>query len=228
MDLRVAKLLETYGATGTFYVSPKQQFGLQMLSQKEVQELSRKHEIGAHTLTHPHLTNITLDDAKKEIVDSKKWVEDNTGKPCTMFCYPYGDTNPDIESSVKAAGFLGARTVDQFAFSGENPHALPISLLVYPYPLRPVMNRKILNPFLRARPHLKKMHIPMYKCHSWLSFAKNLFMHAYSSHQPWFHILGHSSELEKYHLWDDLESFLKYVATFDDVIHAPNSALLDS
>ncbi|PIQ76871.1 hypothetical protein COU78_01065 [Candidatus Peregrinibacteria bacterium CG10_big_fil_rev_8_21_14_0_10_49_24] len=228
LDLQVARILEQYGATGTFYVCPHKQHDRRMVTTKEIRELGMRHEIGAHTMSHPHLTQVSPEKARREIAESKQWVEDSTGNPCTMFCYPYGDTDDKVAGYVKEAGFAGARTVEQFAFSGTQAFALPTSLHIYPYPFRPVANRRVLSPLLHARPHLKRLKIPAYRCGSWSQLAKQVFAYAHGTNQPWFHLWGHSPELEKYILWNELESFLGYVATYEDVVHAPNSALLSS
>ncbi len=59
-DLRIAEILEKYGATGTFYVCPQGQHNQKMLSEKQVLELSKKHEIGAHTILHPHVVTTII------------------------------------------------------------------------------------------------------------------------------------------------------------------------
>jgi peptidoglycan/xylan/chitin deacetylase (PgdA/CDA1 family) len=53
--------------------------------------LSLGHEIGAHTLTHPRLSQIPLGLARKEVHSSKKKLEDLFGVPIKHFAYPYGD-----------------------------------------------------------------------------------------------------------------------------------------
>lgn len=224
-DLRMGKLLLEYGAKGTFYISPMGQHGKEMLSLEQIKELAGQHEIGAHTMTHPHLTQIPQEEALSEITESKQWIEELTGKPCTMFCYPYGDTNHEVEQLVREAGFSGARTTERFEFEGSNPFALPTSLHVYPFPFRPILSRKILDPLRTAKPHLREMGIPLRVCRSWLRLAIALFHHAHENQKPWFHLWGHTAELDKYNMWGELEAFLKYISTFEDIEHAPNSKL---
>ncbi|MHB1601627.1 MAG: polysaccharide deacetylase family protein, partial [bacterium] len=65
-------------------------------------------EIGAHTLTHPHLTLISPEEAFSEISLSKKNLEDLLGESVNFFAYPYGDYNEEIEKIVEKAGFYGA------------------------------------------------------------------------------------------------------------------------
>ena len=225
-DLHVAELLNTYGCMGTFYVCPRGQHRQDMLTQDQIHDLSARHEIGAHTITHPRLTQIPESDARREIDESKQWVEERTGKPCALFCYPYGETNDRIAQMVQDAGFSGARTVEQFRFCNDDLFRLPTSLHVYPFPLRPIFNRRALSPLLTAWPHLRELGIPVASLRGWLPFSKAMFRSAHERKEPWFHLWGHSAEVEKYGMWQDLADFLDYVRTFPDIEMAYNSDLL--
>ncbi|MBC7327961.1 polysaccharide deacetylase family protein [bacterium] len=82
-----------------------------MLSWEEVREMSENGiEFGAHSLTHPILTNMPLKDAREEIVLSKRQIEENLGNPPLAFAYPNGDFNEEIVRIVREAGFLCAVT----------------------------------------------------------------------------------------------------------------------
>lgn len=215
LDLRVADLLDRYGLTGTFYVSPAVQHGTQMLSREEIRHLSARHTIGAHSMTHPKLTEIAPDAAKIEIEESKRWVEDIIAKPCTTFCYPYGAVNAEIAAMVKTAGFTDARTTSDLQFSSKDPYQKPISLQISPFPLRRRFHPawKMLDPLgpLRCRfRRLRSIGIPLGAMTSWLGLAKALLTYAQETDQPFFHLYGHSREMEKYGMWGELEEVLKF------------------
>jgi peptidoglycan/xylan/chitin deacetylase (PgdA/CDA1 family) len=72
--------------------------------------LAAGHQIGSHSLTHPHLTKISLAAAREEIFSSKKKLEDRFGLPVEHFCYPYGDYNEAVRDLVQAAGYQTACT----------------------------------------------------------------------------------------------------------------------
>lgn len=81
----------------------------EMLSVSELKELTEYGiEIGAHTVTHPHLTQIYPEKAFDEISDSKKKLEELLNIKINFFAYPYGDYNEDVKSLVIKAGFDGA------------------------------------------------------------------------------------------------------------------------
>ncbi|MFZ5897694.1 MAG: polysaccharide deacetylase family protein [Bacillota bacterium] len=69
--------------------------------------------IGSHTLTHPHLTRISTEEARRQIVEAKRVLEKGLGHEVRYFCYPYGDYNPTIEALVGEAGYTLSFTCDQ-------------------------------------------------------------------------------------------------------------------
>jgi peptidoglycan/xylan/chitin deacetylase (PgdA/CDA1 family) len=86
--------------------------------------LAAGHWIGAHTLTHPRLTQLPLDKAREEIVASKKVLEDAFGVEVRHFAYPYGEWNEKIAGLVEEAGFatacttaFGVNTATTFSFA---------------------------------------------------------------------------------------------------------------
>jgi peptidoglycan/xylan/chitin deacetylase (PgdA/CDA1 family) len=97
-----------------------------LMSRAEILEwIAAGHEIGAHTLTHPRLTELSPAEARREIFDSRKILEDLTGKPVLHFCYPYGRWNPQVRDLVMEAGYETATTVDRgYNFPGTDPLAL--------------------------------------------------------------------------------------------------------
>lgn len=73
-------------------------------------------EIGSHSLTHPYLSKIPREKAKREIEDSKKLLEDKLGVQIRAFCYPYGDYNHEVRDLVMQAGYLMAFTTKAGSF----------------------------------------------------------------------------------------------------------------
>jgi peptidoglycan/xylan/chitin deacetylase (PgdA/CDA1 family) len=67
--------------------------------------------IGSHTINHPWLTQLFSEEAKREIGESKKSLEDRLGMPINHFAYPYGDLNQPIVDIVKDAGYVTACSV---------------------------------------------------------------------------------------------------------------------
>jgi glycosyltransferase involved in cell wall biosynthesis/peptidoglycan/xylan/chitin deacetylase (PgdA/CDA1 family) len=62
-------------------------------------------EIGAHTVTHPILSDLSLELQYEEVQKSKSRVEEILGCPVRSFAYPYGAYKSALVSLVKEAGF---------------------------------------------------------------------------------------------------------------------------
>lgn len=69
--------------------------------------------IESHTVTHPHMAGVSLEQARKELVESKKILEKGLGRPVNYFCYPYGSYNQDVANLVGETGYKAAVTTVQ-------------------------------------------------------------------------------------------------------------------
>ncbi len=79
------------------------------LSWRAIREMSNNGiEFGSHTISHPHLTRLSYQEARKEIQGSKKQIEEEIGTKIIFFCYPYGDFNGRIQKILKECGYEGA------------------------------------------------------------------------------------------------------------------------
>ena len=80
--------------------------------------LAAGQEIGSHTITHRNLRKVKLADARREIFDSKKQLEDRFGVPINHFAFPYGGwRESSVRELVKEAGYQSACVTD-FGVSG--------------------------------------------------------------------------------------------------------------
>ncbi len=85
------------------------------LTQSELEQLvsGGPFSLGAHSVTHPVLAGLRLDDQVREMSESRRCLEQMTGKEVVDFSYPHG-TASDIGSSsvaaARAAGFRSACT----------------------------------------------------------------------------------------------------------------------
>ena len=97
------------------------------MSRAEMAEwVAAGNEVGAHTLDHPCLTDLSLDTARHQISASRKALQDQTGEPVTTFAYPYGCFSESLRDLVKEAGFTNATTtVRRRARPDNDPFLLP-------------------------------------------------------------------------------------------------------
>jgi len=78
----------------------------EMLSEDQIKEMAEYGiDFGAHTCTHPDLTRIPPEVAKREIFESKRKIENLLETSIISFCYPYGNFNDTIKQMVIEAGF---------------------------------------------------------------------------------------------------------------------------
>ena len=68
---------------------------------------------GSHSLTHPKLTEIPPEQAKTEVVEAKKNLEQALGKPMNYFAYPLGFFNDQIIEFVDEADYQLAFTTSR-------------------------------------------------------------------------------------------------------------------
>ena len=75
-----------------------------------IREISKRFEIGGHTMNHVRLRFLSRAKASSEITEGKEWLENVLGQRVISFCYPSGSFNARSVALVKQAGFMGART----------------------------------------------------------------------------------------------------------------------
>ena len=228
LDIKVAALLDAYGIRGTFYVA--KEYREHRVNDVEIRELSFRHEIGGHTLTHPDLRKISRDEKTHEIKGGKDWLEGVLGHEITMFCYPSGRHDADSAAVAREVGFKGARTTEMGMIAFEDRFAMPTTLSVYPMPFRmrgpkQIYWRHMIEPLLQRGPVFRKMGIPLSALRSFESVACAAFDVA-QTHGGTFHLWGHSWELEQYGMWEEFERVLKYISRRENCEYVTNGELI--
>lgn len=66
--------------------------------------------IGAHTLSHPMLSQATVEDARKEIVESKHNLEDALAQEVWALAYPFGDSSSVTSRELQTAERAGFKS----------------------------------------------------------------------------------------------------------------------
>ncbi len=120
-------VLEQFGVKATFFVAtgflgksfPSSAGQVPVMTESEVRELAKLgHEVGAHTVAHPRLTQVSRVTALGEIENSKYILERMLGAAVLSFAYPKGDVNDAVKDIVGALGFKTAVTVREGLMSG--------------------------------------------------------------------------------------------------------------
>jgi len=219
LDLKLAKILQKYGIRGTFYISPKNREISQenLLSNEDIVRLSRDFEIGAHTMTHPRLTEISDKEASREIADSKNYLENLINKKVLCFCYPGGKYNKRIIRLVEEAGFCYSRTMQKFKFD------LAGDFLTSGTTLETHRNSLITLPLdsLKIIKFSRYDLIEFFKNLHWEHFAKKTFDYI-EKHGGVYHLWGHSWVIEKGNYWEKFEQVLRYISNKINVKYYTN------
>jgi peptidoglycan-N-acetylglucosamine deacetylase len=222
LDLKLAELLKKYGIGGTFYISPKnREFRKKdLLSDEEIKKLDKDFEIGAHTMTHPRLTKVSEQQAFKEIVESKRYLENLTEKEVKCFCYPAGKYNQKIIKIVKEVGFCYARTIERFCFK------LPDDLFLSGVALETYRNSIPDFPInsLRILLFSKFNLIEFYKNLHWEYLAKKMFDYV-CVNRGVYHLWGHSWVIERNNDWKKIERVFSYISKRENVEYITNYEL---
>jgi peptidoglycan/xylan/chitin deacetylase (PgdA/CDA1 family) len=92
------------------------------LSWEELRGLAdRGWEVGSHTRTHPHLTQLPDEELATELRGSREDCESAVGRPCRSIAYPYGDYDERVIEATAAAGYETAATITALL---RDPHPL--------------------------------------------------------------------------------------------------------
>jgi peptidoglycan/xylan/chitin deacetylase (PgdA/CDA1 family) len=70
-------------------------------------------ELGSHTHTHPHLTQLDDADLHEELVRSREILETQLDRPCRSVAYPYGEVDNRVTEAAREAGYVVGAAVRQ-------------------------------------------------------------------------------------------------------------------
>ena len=115
------------------------------LSWDEVREMAALgHEIGSHTVSHPDLGQSSDDEVRRELVESKRVLEERLGRRVRWFAYPFGGPGhfrPECLPLMYEAGYEGCvSAIDDFISTGTD---YPIVPRYAAPPFRSVLNFEV-------------------------------------------------------------------------------------
>ena len=86
----------------------------------ELRDLSHAGwEVGSHTRSHPHLTELDEATLLGELEDSRRECERRVGVACRAIAYPYGDADARVAEAARRAGYVAGAAL------GEPPSVPP-------------------------------------------------------------------------------------------------------
>ncbi len=220
-DFRIAELLQKYNLEGTFYI-PAFNDEHEVMSEKEVVELSKKFEIGGHTMKHSTIDKVSEKLFDEEIKGCYTWLTDLIGEPPVSFCFPRGVYNPSAVDYTLKCGFGIIRTTELLNpwLDKKNP-VVPTTLQVYKH------SEYTYYKHLLKRFNFKSLLLYM-KSNRTSDLEKNIafYLNYIQIHGGCLHLWGHSWEIEEFKLWTDLENLFKLLSNIPGTDYVNNKGLL--
>ena len=137
-----------------------------LMSKQELLEwIGAGQEVGSHTRTHAHLTQLSSVLAHEEIVSSKTQLELSLGVPVHQFCYPYGEYDSSHINLVRGAGYWAATTTKRGRVVAGVAHKISRAQNQLPHP------QPNPQPHPHPQPNPFELHrVPIVRSTSWLQF----------------------------------------------------------
>lgn len=161
----------------------------------EYRRVYQGHEVAVHTLTHPHLINLSDEEIIREVEQDRLALSDAMGYEVTGMAYPYGDGSVDsrvIELIRRHTGVKYSRLTD--ATHGFEPQS---DLLAFHPSIHHADWANLFDlgkKFVDMQPDSPKL----------------------------FYIWGHSYEFDIDDSWDRFEEFLKLISNRSDIRYCTN------
>jgi peptidoglycan/xylan/chitin deacetylase (PgdA/CDA1 family) len=75
--------------------------------------------LGSHSISHPHLSQLSSEQSRAEIESSKRILADVTGRDVRLFAFPYGDHTPAVIELCRSAGYDLVFTINPISVNTE-------------------------------------------------------------------------------------------------------------
>lgn len=212
-DIKLSELLLKHNHRATFYIPLNNIEGRSVINASQIKEISNNFEIGAHTVNHVYLNSISIEEARKEINQSKKELELIIGKPVFGFCFPGGKFKEVHLNLVSQAGYSYVRTTKMF-YTTNKTSFLNTTLQAYDHSrftyYKHLLKRINVNGFF-----VYFLDILSNNKKQWDNLLREIFVKQMENDSAdkitIIHLWGHSWELEKDNHWSRLESILKLI-----------------
>ena len=206
-DLTLFEIHEKYGIPGIFFVPTKNREGRGVLTETDIEQAKSQFiTFGGHTENHIYLTEChSLTEVEDEIVKNKVFLENCTGKEIKHFCLPGGKYNEDI-LKIAQKYYTTIRTAHTMNFKpGSNNRIIKPTFHFYPRGIKSLVGNSIRNNngkyAIFSMKHRKKSYFDIMR----------RIIEKERERESLIMIWGHSWEIEKLHLWDELISFFQFV-----------------
>ena len=208
-DRRFVEMLDRYGLKGTFNLN-SELLGKEgtllregktvlhnKISPEEARSLYKNHEIAAHTLTHPTLTQVAnVREIVRQVEKDRENLSKIAGYEVTGMAYPGGGVNAD----ARVAQIIKNKTGVRYARTTDETHSFS----------------KQTDLFL-FRPTVR-----MTDFDALFSLAET-FLSLPADEYALFYIWGHTYEFDIHDTWDKAEDFCRLISGRPDVFYGTNA-----
>lgn len=204
-DRRLIAIFNRYGLKGSFYLNSSalgrtaQETGWKdYVHAGDVKTLYEQHEVGSHTVSHPHVWRISRQALNWEFMEDRQRLEALVGYPIRGAVIPFGWSSgrDSLNETLRVLGFRFARSTDP---SG-----------VFDHP----------SEFLSWRP---TAHCSADLMALWKRFSSEIEKASGSLLNIW----GHSYELEDGGRWEHIEAYAAAAGSDTRVWHATAGQIYD-
>lgn len=209
-DRRLADRLARLGIAATFFAPLHNVEGRAVMTAADLRALAADgFELAAHTLEHRRLTDLPETEARRQLVDGRRRLEDILGAEVCSFAYPGGRIGRRGRRLVAEAGFRYARSTRMFCLSPGND-ALAMGTTAQFHPHR---TAAALRNWMRQGGGAARMRLAL----RWLGAgdleaAVTAMADAASAEGGTLHLWGHSWEIEEQGLWPVLDRVMAGLA----------------
>lgn len=105
-------ILDKFGFKGTFFIISGKIGQAEYMNEDQIKELSKNHEIGSHSYSHPSMVRLSDYYLERELKNSKDDLQALTGQEVISFCYPAGKYDDKVVEKLEEYGYKIAVTTE--------------------------------------------------------------------------------------------------------------------
>ncbi len=169
------------------------------INPSEIKEVYKNHEVAAHTISHPLLTQMDKDGIIYQVEQDRKTLSAFCDYEVFGMAYPCGGVNNDD----RVAEIIKSNTPIKYVRTITSTHNFDLQTNLHRF-----------NPTVHTAEFDKLTEL----CNEFLSL---------NTEEPkLFYIWGHSYEFDYFQNWDKLEEIFKMISGKDDIFYGTNSEVL--
>ena len=211
-DIRLIEIFDRYGLKATFNLNSELlglsgeliRDGVRINHTKnrseEIKEIYKNHEVAAHTLTHPFLTELPDEEIIYQVETDRKNLERLIDKPVVGMAYPGGGIN----YNERVAQIIRKNTGIKYARTTVSSYDFDLQTDLYTF-----------KPTVYHHKEWNKM----------VELGRE-FLELKTQTPKILYIWGHSYEFDINNSWDNFESFCKMISGKKDIFYGTNSEIL--